>query len=212
MAKINLLPWREDRRQQRKREFMVTMGAVAALSALLVFLAVQFFEQQMQRQRDRNAFLDSEIKLLDAKIADIKALESERDHLLQRQKIIENLQANRSTTVHLMDELVRAIPDGVYLTLLKQTGTRLELQGRAQSHARISQFMGNLDRSPWLRYRDLQIIQRGDPPARSNQPRSTALASIRQNFTVLVDITNPNAPAEDENVATPISAQQRGRK
>lgn len=211
MAKINLLPWREDRRQQRKREFMVTLGAVVIASAVLVFLAIQFFDQQIQRQRDRNAFLDAEIKLLDVKIKDIQTLEAERDQLLQRQKIIENLQANRSTTVHLMDELVTAIPDGVYLTLLKQSGTRLELQGRAQSHARISQFMDNLDRSDWLRYRDLQIIQRGDPPARTNTPRSVAQASIRQNFTVLVDITNPNAPAEEATAATPITAQG-GRK
>jgi type IV pilus assembly protein PilN len=208
MAKINLLPWREDRRQLRKREFMAMLGGVVIASVVAVFLAMQFFDQQMQRQRDRNAFLDAEIKLLDDKIVKIKDLEEQRDRLLQRQKIIEDLQANRSTTVHLLDELVSAIPDGVYLTVLKQTGTRLELQGRAQSHARISQFMENLDDSPWLKYRDLQIIQRGDPAVGANTNRSVALASIRQNFTVLVDLTNPNAPVDEAATANlPISAQ-----
>ena len=206
MARINLLPWREERRQQRKREFLAMLGAVAVASAVVVFGAYQFFQMQIERQQDRLSFLDAEIKLLDARIEKIKNLEAERDALLQRQRIIEKLQADRSTMVHVFDEIVAAIPDGVFLNELTQKGSNLELKGRGQSYARISRFMTQLEDSPWLRNLDLDVIERADEP-KDNAQRAVSLASLRQNFTVRMQITNPNAPAEDADAATTPIAQ-----
>lgn len=210
MAKINLLPWREERRQQRKREFLAMLGAVAVASAILVFGAQQFFQLQLDRQQERIGVLDSEIKLLDVRIEKIKNLEAERDALLQRQRIIEKLQADRSTMVHVFDEIVGAIPDGVFLTELTQKGSNLELKGRGQSYARISRFMTQLESSPWLRNLDLNVIARAEDAKATNEQRPMSLASLRQNFVVKMQITNPNVPAEEtEGAATPI---QQGRK
>lgn len=207
MAKINLLPWRDERRAQRKREFMAMIGAVIGASVLVAFGAMQFFDQQIAAQQERNSYLAREITDLDAKIKEIQDLEAKRDRLLQRQKIIEELQSNRSTMVHLFDELVLTIPDGVYLTGIKQTASNLELQGRAQSNARVAQYMRNLEASDWMKGIDLQIVKTAENTGSTATPQRAGNASIRNSFTLKLQIENPNAPAAaDEGAGPPMPA------
>ncbi|GAP66115.1 Tfp pilus assembly protein PilN [Mizugakiibacter sediminis] len=154
MARINLLPWRAERRKQREREFYMQLG-IAAAAAVVVLLWVFWMGARIDNQNERNAYLQDEIKQLDAKIAEIKDLERTRSRLLARKQIIEQLQANRSQMVHLFDELVKTIPDGVRLTGLKQTGDQLSLEGVAQSNAAVATYMRNIEASPWLGHADL---------------------------------------------------------
>lgn len=210
MAKINLLPWRDERRALRKREFMAMLGGVLGASVLVVFGTMQFFDQQIANQEERNSFLGREIAELDVKIKEIDQLEAKKDKLLQRQKIIEELQSNRSTMVHLFDEMVSTIPDGVYLTGIKQTGNNLELEGRAQSNARVAQYMRSLEASDWLKGTDLQIVKIGEPAA-GNRTESTTLAAIKNTFILRVQIENPNVTPSDAESTTPVPVAAGGK-
>jgi type IV pilus assembly protein PilN len=155
MAKINLLPWRAERRREREREFYMMLG-VAALAAVAV-LGIWWYWMglRLENQDARNAYLKSEIKQLDTQLAEIKELDKTKSKLLARKQIIEQLQASRSQMVHLFDELVRTIPDSVRLGALKQAGDILTLQGVAQSNASVANYMRNLDNSKWLTRSDL---------------------------------------------------------
>ncbi|MCE5232584.1 MAG: PilN domain-containing protein [Mizugakiibacter sp.] len=155
MARINLLPWRAARRKLREREFYVQLGIAAAAAVVAVLLWMFWMGARIDNQNDRNAYLQGEIKQLDAKIAEIKDLEKTRSRLLARKQIIEQLQANRSQMVHLFDELVKTIPDGVRLSNLKQSGDQLGLDGVAQSNAAVATYMRNIEASPWLGHADL---------------------------------------------------------
>ncbi len=150
MAHINLLPWRENLRQQRQRKFIaIVVGSVAAMG-LIVGLVHMHFVGATDYQNKRNGFLNQEISLLDKKIRDIKDLEKRKNQLLARMDVIQRLQASRPQVVHLVDELVGTIPDGVRLISLKHKGEALTLQGEAQSNARVSAYMRNLEASDWL--------------------------------------------------------------
>ena len=155
MARINLLPWRAERREQRKREFFVQLGIAAAAAIVLVILWVLFMDARIGNQNDRNDYLSGEIKQLDAKIAEIKDLQKTKSQLLARKQIIEHLQEDRAQMVHLFDELVKTIPDGARLTSLKQAGDKLTLDGVAQSNATVAQYMRSIEASPWLGSADL---------------------------------------------------------
>jgi type IV pilus assembly protein PilN len=159
MAKINLLPWRAERRKQREREFyMMLLGAgVAALAALL--LAIGWMDHLIGDQTDRNTYFQQQIKTLDKQIEEIKELDKTRSALLTRKEIIEQLQSNRSQMVHLFDEMVRTIPDGVRLTSMKQAGDTLTLEGIAESNSRVAAYMRNIDASPWMGRSDLRKIE-----------------------------------------------------
>jgi type IV pilus assembly protein PilN len=149
-ARINLLPHREERRK-RSRQHLVTVAAGTAVIGLaLAFLMYQFYARQIEVQNDRNAFLTSEIKKLDKDIADINELRNQIQALLARKQIIETLQAERAQTVHLLEQLVRQMPEGVYLRSMRQTGPRVHIVGYAQSNARVSTLMRNIEASPWL--------------------------------------------------------------
>lgn len=150
MAKINLLPWRAERRKQREREFGAIMGAALALGVLAVFAWGWYYGQMLDGQQARNDLLTHEITALEAKIKEIDALKDKRDKLLQRKEVIETLRASGSSTVRMLDDLVRTIPDGVRLTNIKQNGEALVLEGLAQSQARIASYMRNLETSRWL--------------------------------------------------------------
>ncbi len=159
MAKVNLLPWRAERRKARQREFYSLLGG-AAIGALALGLLVSFFySEQIDGQNRRNTYLTEQIALLDAKIEEIKALDAEKDRLLRRKEVIEQLQANRSQMVHLFDELVRTIPEGVRLTSVKQDGDKLTLEGQSQSNARVSAYMRNIETSGWMTNPDLSVIE-----------------------------------------------------
>ena len=159
MAKVNLLPWRAERRKLRQREFYSLLGG-AAIGSLLIGLLVSFYySEQIDGQTQRNSYLTEQITVLDGKIAEIKQLDEEKDRLLRRKEVIEQLQANRSQMVHLFDQLVRTIPEGVRLTSIKQDGEKLTLEGQSQSNARVSAYMRNIEASGWMTNPDLSVIE-----------------------------------------------------
>jgi len=149
-ARINLLPHREERRKRSRQHFMSVSGGTALIGVALGFLVYQYYDRQITVQNDRNTFLAAEIKKLDKDIADINELRNQIQALLARKAIIEQLQAERAQTVHLLEQLVRQMPEGVYLKSMKQTGLRIHIVGYAQSNARVSTLMRNIEASPVL--------------------------------------------------------------
>ena len=156
MARINLLPWRTERRKQREREFYMQLGVafVAAIVALMVWSF--WMDARLNNQDQRNTYLQAEIKQLDERIAKIKDLEKVRSGLLQRKQIIEQLQANRSQMVHLFDEMVKTIPASARLSGMKQSGESLSLDGVSQSNSSVADYMRNIEASPWMGHVDLR--------------------------------------------------------
>ena len=185
MARINLLPWRAERRKHRQKEFLTMLGLSAAAAALLAFLIVSYYSAQISGQNERNAYLHDQISKVDLQIKEIDALDEKKSKLLARKEVIEQLQANRSQMVHLFDSLVRTIPDGVILTSIKQEGDKLTLEGRSQSNARVSTYMRNLEGSGWMSKPDLSIIE-----AKAGDP------GLPYVFTLSVLLVNPNAPKD----------------
>lgn len=159
MARINLLPWRAERRKLRQKEFMTMLGLAAAAALLLSFLIVMYYNGQIEGQQNRNQYLRDQIVLVDQQILEIEELDKKKANLLARKQVIEELQASRSQMVHLFDELVRTIPEGVRLNSIKQSGQTLTLEGLAQSNARVSSYMRNLEDSGWMASPDLSIIE-----------------------------------------------------
>lgn len=180
MPRVNLLPWREAQRKERQKNF-----AVAALSAVLVGAAVVWWmhmwvQGRIDYQNARNQKITQEIALLDEKIADIRNLRLRKERLLLRKAAIEALQRTRPEVVHMFDELVKVVPDGVYLTELTQSNKRLLVKGVAESSTRVSTLMRNIDASPWLADPQLQVVQTGDGQVR----QAAAGAGRRAQFTV----------------------------
>ena len=150
MIRINLLPHREIRRKQQQKEFFIMLGAVVGLGATIWFAIHSYLGGQLEEQNGRNTYLETEIAALDKQIEDIKKVQEQIIALLQRKKVVESLQANRAETVYLLDQLVRQLPDGVYLKGVQQKASRVTVNGFAQSNARVSTFMRNLESSPYL--------------------------------------------------------------
>jgi type IV pilus assembly protein PilN len=150
MARINLLPHREERRKRARHHFFVIAGGTAVLGALVVMAMHGFYAAKIDTQIERNRFLKSEVAKLDKEIAEINKLKDEIQALLARKQVIETLQTDRAQTVHLLDELVRQMPDGVYLKSVLQRGMNVNVLGYAQSNARVSTLMRNIESSPWL--------------------------------------------------------------
>ncbi|HEX7370481.1 MAG TPA: PilN domain-containing protein [Rhodanobacteraceae bacterium] len=150
MAKINLLPWRAERRERRKREFFTHLGIAAVVAIVVVLLWGFWVSMRISNQNERNAYLKDQITQLDSKITEIKNLQKVKDHLLARKRIVEKLQSSRSQMVHLFDQIVATIPSGARLTSLKQQGDKLTLDGVAQSNATVAQYMRNIEASPWM--------------------------------------------------------------
>jgi type IV pilus assembly protein PilN len=151
MPRINLLPWREELRQKRKKEFLLAVLSAVLMAAALTFGTKVYYQGLISNQDSRNDMLRAEIADLDKQIAEIESFESQRDRLLDRMEIIEELQRSRPESVHLMDELVTALPTGVYLTSVTQQGRNIELIGNTQSGQRIANMMRNVEESEWLR-------------------------------------------------------------
>ena len=149
-ARVNLLPHREERRKAARQHFFVVAGGTAVLGAVIVLAMHTFYAAKIEIQQERNRFLKSEIAKLDKEIAEINKLKSEIQALLARKQVIETLQADRAQTVHLLDELVRQMPEGVYLKSVRQRGLSVNVVGYAQSNARVSTLMRNIESSPWL--------------------------------------------------------------
>jgi len=160
MTKINLLPWRETYRREKNNEFYVILAVVAALAAGAGFGGLQYAKDKVQFQEKRNARLTTEIDLLQEELAAIRELETTKDNLLARMRVIQELQGQRPQIVHTFDEVATRLPDGVFLTAMKQAGTKqLVLEGRAESNARVSALMRRMDRSEYFSNPTLDVIK-----------------------------------------------------
>lgn len=187
MAKLNLLPWRESRRKERQQEFLVVLGFACAVTAILVFYTNTHIGGMIEYQKSRNQFLQNEINLLNRKIKEIKELESTKKALLDRMKIIQTLQVSRPGVVHLFDELVRTLPEGIYLTNMTQVDNQLQISGRAESNARISSYMRNLNNSEWMTNPQLIFIE----TSQGNNNRYS-------DFQLIVNQTVPGQETDEE--------------
>ncbi|MEI2456587.1 PilN domain-containing protein [Lysobacter firmicutimachus] len=192
MARINLLPWRAERRKARQKEFGAILGLSALVAVALSVLIVFYYNSEISGQRKRNAFLDAQIAEVDKKITEIEELDKKKSKLLARKEVIEKLQSNRSQMVHLFDSLVRTIPDGAVLTAIKQDAETLTLEGRAQSNARVSTYMRNLEVSGWMTKPDLNVIE-----AKGNEK------GLPYEFKLQVKLANPNAPKDEDGDGVP---------
>jgi type IV pilus assembly protein PilN len=159
MPRINLLPWREQERKIRRREFMVAACGAVVAAAVFVGGGKLVYSSWTDSQTEKNNLLKKEIVKLDAQIADIQDLETRKQRLVARMEIIEKLQRKRPEIVHLFDEIVKTVPDGIYLTAIKQSGNKLEIHGIAQSSTRVSTFMRNIDSSVWMDNPVLQVVE-----------------------------------------------------
>ena len=178
MTRINLLPWRELLRKEREREFYSIAGGAAVLMLLVIVYVHFHMSGVIEEQNGRNAYLDGQIKKVEEQIKKIKSLETEKAQLLARMKVIEELQGQRPQMVHLFDELVKALPDGVYFTSIKQEGVSVVIEGIAQSNARVSAFMRNIDASHWLAEPRLNVIQAMD--SKDGQKGSKFILNIKE--------------------------------
>jgi len=161
-TRINLLPWRESLRKERKRQFASVSGGVALLMMVIIFYVHLHVDGMIEHQNSRNALLEAEIAKVDERIKEIRELEAKKTQLLNRMTVIQDLQTRRPLSVHLMDELVRTIPDGLVLTKMVQVGADLTLEGVAQSNSRISAFMNNFKGSVWFSDANLDVSQAQD--------------------------------------------------
>jgi type IV pilus assembly protein PilN len=159
MPQINLLPWRAELRQKRKKEFLVALMGAVIVGAGLVYVSKLTVQGWTSAQRDRNEILKTEIAVLSKQIEEINGLKGQRERLLARMRVIDQLQRSRPEVVHLFDEIVNAVPEGVNLTDVAQAGQRIELRGVAQSSTRVSALMRNLDGSQWLKDPSLDVVE-----------------------------------------------------
>jgi len=190
-VRINLLPHREERRKRARQHFAVLAGLTAALGLAIVGAGYLYIARQIDTQDARNSYLKSQIAKLDKEIAEIKKLKDEIAALLARKQIIETLQADRAQTVHLLDQLVRQMPEGVYLKSIRQKGLSVSLNGYAQSNARVSTLMRNIESSPWLT--DPRLVE-----IKASRVASKRLAEFNMNLK-LKPVTlkePPKAPAK----------------
>ncbi len=191
MTRINLLPWREERRKERQKQFIVMLVVAALLGAGVWAVGHWHYEALIANQQHRNRILENEIKLLDQRIAKIKDLETVKANLIARMEVIQQLQQGRPQVVHLFHQLVTTLPDGVYLTSVKQSGNTITLKGVAESNARISSFMENLDRSDWLAEPKLDVIQVKDVKSRTANSSPSRISE----YTLLVKQKMPSTAA-----------------
>ncbi len=176
MAQINLLPWREEMRQEKKKEFLTQLAGICILAALIAFVWVRSVDGAIASQSARNNLLESEIKLLDSQVEEIKNLKKERKALLDRMQVIQDLEGKRAIIVHYFDEFAKAIPNGVHLTALKRNGDEFRLEGISESNNRISEFMRRIEDSEW--FADTSIISIEAEPDAGPQAQSFSLRLI----------------------------------
>lgn len=182
MTEINLLPWREENRQEQKKEFVVMLVMACALAAAIVGLIHFQMQAKIDYQLARNQFLSDEIAIVDKEILEIQELQKVRRSLIERMEVIQDLQGSRPSIVHLFTEIVSTVPNGVYLQSLAQTGNNLVIKGEAESNARVSTYMRNLQASAWLKDPNLTVIEIED---KTVNRISTFMLTVKQ--------TSPNA-------------------
>ena len=188
MTTINLLPWREEMRQEQKKEFGVTV-AISVVFAIAILGLIHFqMSAKIDYQLSRNRYLSNEIAKVDEEIKEIAELQKVRRSLIERMEVIQDLQASRPSIVHLFTEIVSTVPNGVYLQTLAQTGSNLLITGEAESNARVSTYMRNLAASDWLKEPNLTVIEVEDKTV-----------NRISTFTLTVKQTSPNATEESDN-------------
>ena len=159
MPRINLLPWRDEERKERKLKFLVALGGAAVAAFLTAFVGFLMMDSMVSAQQARNTKLNEEIAELDKQIEKINSLEADKARFIARMEVIEKLQRSRPEIVHVLDEITKQLPNGVYLTAITQTGTRLKFEGVAQSSTRVSAFMRNIDGSTYLKDPELEVVE-----------------------------------------------------
>lgn len=189
MARINLLPWREEKRRERQRTFMSSLLLTSILGVLLVFFVGFVFDQKISHQESRNQTIQKEIRLLEDRITRIEQLERTRARLISRKEVIERLQASRSITVELLDKLAKSIPVGVTLVTVRQQGNNLKLEGSSQSNARVSAYLRELDKNDLFINPQLDYVRTAAKPV---------TASETYEFSINVNLRPPKSAAEDE--------------
>jgi len=206
---INLLPHREAARKRRKEQFYASLGAAAVLGLLIAGGVYLWYDAQISNQQRRNQFLQSEIKRLENQIKDIATLQSEIAALVARQQAVENLQADRNLPVHLLNEIVKQLPGGVYLTALRQVNQTVTLQGVAQSNERVSELLRNLaNESPWLTRPELIEIVAGSVTLSARDVRRVANFSMRVQLRRASEVAQASAAASAAAAAATASASK----
>jgi len=186
MAQINLLPWREERREELKKEFLTVLATVAVAAVLLVFLYGYFVKQGIEDQQSRNAYISQSISELTKQVSEISELEQRREDLLDRMKIIQALQGNRPIIVRVFDEMVRTVPDGLYYTHLQRSADSIRVEGVAESSNRVSSLMRRLDGSEWFKNPNLTGVK--------NNPN---YGEQGNDFELTVNIETPDTIGDD---------------
>lgn len=192
MAGINLLPWREAARKKSQQQFVMAVVGAVALGVVATGAGYTYMESRVSYQEERNAYIQAEIKHLDKALEEIKTLDANKKALLDRIGVIEKLQSTRPGIVHLFDEMVNALPKGLYLTELIQENNKIKLQGKAESSARVSSYMNRLNSSPWLSSSDLNTIKV------DNKDDASRLRSFKLNVTQLLT-SGDDKESEDGN-------------
>ena len=188
MARINLLPWREERREERRKRFLLMLTGVVVGSVGAVFIADQIISAAITRQAARNDYIGKQIAVVDERIKQISELKAHRQQLVERMRIIQDLQGNRQVSGRIFDQLARTLPDGVYFTEVKMTGKTLSISGAAESNNRVSDLMRNLEASDWF-----------DAPS-LNEVKATTAGQVDQTntFELTVRQTQPQAVEDDQ--------------
>lgn len=196
MIRINLLPWREQRNKAQQTQFFIALAVVVAIGGAIWFSVHTYLEERLTNQQNRNKYLQEEIVKLDKQIEEINKLKADMAALLARKKVVETLQGNRSEVVHLLDQLVRQLPDGIYLKGIKQVGRKVTINGYTQSQARVSTLMRNLESSQSLENPALVEIKA--------VPQGTTRIN---EFTMTIEITRPKEAADDRKPAAKPAAK-----
>jgi len=186
MATINLLPWREEQRQEQTRQFATVTALSLGLTAALIFMVHVTINNQINHQKARNKVLEDEIVVLDASLKQIETLEDTKEQLLARMDVIQSLQQRRPQIVHLFDDFVRTVPEGLFLSSIKQKGNELTIKGVAESNGRVSAYMRNIDASEWMATPKLNVIETKKGTLRSSD------------FTLTTSQSSPEENEENE--------------
>lgn len=190
MANINLLPWREWERERKQKEFLGQLVGVLIIAVLAILGAGRYLDASIENQNARNNFLDREIKLLDERIAEIRDLRKQREDLLARMRVIQELQGNRPVIVRVFDQLVQTLAKGVHYRRAQLSGADLVVAGVAESNNRISALMRNIDGSDWFASPNLKGIK--------EDPQNPDYGEQASTFDLSFVQTNPNAPKEED--------------
>ena len=195
MAQINLLPWRESRREERKRQFLMVMLGVVFIGGGSVFLADRYVTGEISNQQARNEFIRGEISVLDARVQEINQLQEQKREIQDRMNVIQDLQGSRPVIVRVFDELVKTLPSGVYFQTVERTGDTMHIIGVAESYGKLTDLMRKLESSDWFANPELRIISAAEDEGFA--------ADAASRFTLDLALVTPRSPDEEDNLIRP---------